>query len=58
MRAPTRRRARSSAAFPQAAADAGTWRLVLHYDHDYDVIRAHTPLSFRSVWVAERGSVA
>ena len=31
---------------------------VLHYDHDYDTIRAHTPLSYRSVWVAERGSMA
>lgn len=30
---------------------------VLHYDHDYDVISAHTPLSFRSLWVAERGSL-
>jgi predicted nucleic acid-binding protein len=28
---------------------------VLHYDHDYDVIAAHTPLTFPSVWVAERG---
>jgi predicted nucleic acid-binding protein len=31
---------------------------VLHYDHDYDTIRAHSPLAFRSVWIAERGSIA
>jgi predicted nucleic acid-binding protein len=30
---------------------------VLHYDHDYDTIRRHTPLNFRSVWIAERGSL-
>lgn len=31
---------------------------VLHYDHDYDIIREHSSLSFRSVWVATRGSIA
>ena len=31
---------------------------VLHYDHDYDTIRDHTPLAFRSVWIAERGSIS
>jgi len=31
---------------------------VLHYDHDYDTIGEHTPLRFRSVWVARRGTVA
>jgi predicted nucleic acid-binding protein len=30
---------------------------VLHYDHDYDTIRGHTLLNFRSVWIAERGSL-
>jgi predicted nucleic acid-binding protein len=30
---------------------------VLHYDHDYDTIAAHTPLTFRSVWIAPRGSL-
>jgi predicted nucleic acid-binding protein len=30
---------------------------VLHYDHDFDLIREHTPLEFRSVWIAERGSL-
>jgi len=30
---------------------------ILHYDHDYDVIREHSPLAFRSVWVAGRGSI-
>jgi predicted nucleic acid-binding protein len=30
---------------------------VLHYNHDYDTIREHSPLAFRSVWVAERGSI-
>lgn len=30
---------------------------VLHYDRDYDVIRERSPLAFRSVWVAERGSI-
>jgi predicted nucleic acid-binding protein len=30
---------------------------VLHYDHDYDTIREHSPLAFRSVWIAERGSI-
>ena len=30
---------------------------VLHYDHDYDTIARHTPLSFRSVWVAPRGTL-
>jgi predicted nucleic acid-binding protein len=31
---------------------------VLHYDHDYDIIREHSPLAFRSVWIAERGSIS
>lgn len=39
-----------------AAADAAGIG-VLHYDHDYDTIAAHTSLSFRSVWVAPRGSM-
>jgi predicted nucleic acid-binding protein len=30
---------------------------VLHYDHDYDTIRSHTQLSYRSIWIAQRGSV-
>jgi predicted nucleic acid-binding protein len=30
---------------------------VLHYDHDYDTIRAHTPLRFHSAWIAPRGSL-
>ncbi len=30
---------------------------VLHYDHDYDTIREHSPLQFRSVWIAPRGSI-
>ena len=30
---------------------------VLHYDHDYDTIAHHTPLSFTSIWVAPRGSL-
>jgi hypothetical protein len=30
---------------------------VLHYDHDYDTIAEHTPLSFASTWVAPRGSM-
>jgi predicted nucleic acid-binding protein len=30
---------------------------VLHYDRDYDVIREHTPLAFRSTWVAARGTI-
>jgi predicted nucleic acid-binding protein len=30
---------------------------ILHYDHDFDLIRDHTPLEFRSVWVAERGTL-
>jgi predicted nucleic acid-binding protein len=30
---------------------------ILHYDHDYDTIRDHTPLTFRSVWIAPRGSL-
>lgn len=31
---------------------------VLHYDHDYDTIGEHSALVFRSVWIAERGSIA
>jgi predicted nucleic acid-binding protein len=30
---------------------------ILHYDRDFDLIRDHTPLTFRSVWVAEQGSI-
>jgi hypothetical protein len=30
---------------------------VLHYDHDYDILAAHTSLTFESRWIAERGSV-
>lgn len=30
---------------------------VLHYDHDYDTIAEHTSLSYKSVWVAPRGSM-
>ncbi len=30
---------------------------VLHYDADFDLIRAKTNLSFESVWLAPRGSV-
>jgi predicted nucleic acid-binding protein len=30
---------------------------VLHYDHDYDTIRDHTPLTIRSIWIAPRGSL-
>lgn len=30
---------------------------VLHYDHDYDTIAEHTPLSFTSTWAAPRGSM-
>ncbi len=30
---------------------------VLHYDHDYDTIHNHTPLNYRSMWIAERGSI-
>lgn len=29
---------------------------ILHYDHDYDVIRSHTTLRFSGVWIARRGS--
>lgn len=39
-----------------AIADA-TRTGVLHYDHDYDTIAAHTSLSFASVWVSPRGSM-
>lgn len=38
-----------------AATAAGVG--VLHYDHDYDTIAAHTSLAFDSVWVAPRGSI-
>jgi predicted nucleic acid-binding protein len=34
-------------------ADAG----VLHYDRDYDVLREHTRLRFRSEWLAPAGSL-
>ncbi len=30
---------------------------ILHYDHDYDIIRGHAPVADRSVWIAERGSI-
>jgi predicted nucleic acid-binding protein len=30
---------------------------VLHYDHGYDTIGRHTPLTFQSVWIAPRGSI-
>lgn len=30
---------------------------VLHYDHDYDVIRSKTDLGFDSVWLAPPGSL-
>jgi predicted nucleic acid-binding protein len=30
---------------------------ILHYDRDYDVILEHSPLTFRSVWVADRGTI-
>lgn len=30
---------------------------VLHYDKDYDVLRAHTRLRFRSEWLAPAGSL-
>jgi predicted nucleic acid-binding protein len=30
---------------------------VLHYDHDFDVLAAHTSLAFESRWVAERGTL-
>lgn len=40
------------------AAIAATTRIgILHYDHDYDTIAAHTTLAFPSVWVAPRGSM-
>jgi predicted nucleic acid-binding protein len=40
-----------------AAIAAATEIGVLHYDHDYDTIAAHTALAFPSVWVAPRGSM-
>jgi predicted nucleic acid-binding protein len=30
---------------------------VLHYDGDYDVVRARTDLRFESVWLAQRGAL-
>lgn len=30
---------------------------VLHYDADYDLLQAHSGLTFRSVWIAPRGSL-
>jgi predicted nucleic acid-binding protein len=30
---------------------------VLHYDHDFDLIAAHTRLGFESVWLVEPGSL-
>jgi predicted nucleic acid-binding protein len=30
---------------------------VLHYDHDYDLLREHTRLRFRSEWLAPAGSL-
>jgi predicted nucleic acid-binding protein len=37
------------------AHDAGAG--VLHYDKDYDVLREHTRLRFRSEWLAPAGSL-
>jgi predicted nucleic acid-binding protein len=34
-------------------AEAG----VLHYDGDYDLLRKHTSLRFKSVWAAKRGTL-
>jgi predicted nucleic acid-binding protein len=34
-------------------AEAG----VLHYDGDYDLLRKHTSLYFKSVWAAKRGTL-
>jgi predicted nucleic acid-binding protein len=31
---------------------------VLHYDHDYDVLREHTRLRFQSEWLAPAGTLA
>lgn len=31
---------------------------VVHYDHDYDTIAAHSGLRLRSVWITARGTVA
>lgn len=31
---------------------------VLHYDHDYDVIRSKTSLDFESAWLARRGTLS
>jgi predicted nucleic acid-binding protein len=30
---------------------------VLHYDHDYDLLRKHTRLRFRSEWLAPAGTL-
>ena len=30
---------------------------ILHYDHDFDLIRDHTDLRFGSIWLAEPGSL-
>jgi predicted nucleic acid-binding protein len=30
---------------------------VLHYDHDYEIVREKTDLRFDSVWLAPRGSI-
>lgn len=30
---------------------------VLHYDHDFDMIRQRTALDFESIWLAEPGSL-
>lgn len=30
---------------------------VVHYDRDYDLISAHTRLSFESIWLAEAGTL-
>jgi predicted nucleic acid-binding protein len=37
------------------AHDAGAG--ILHYDGDYDLLRKHTSLRFKSVWAARRGSL-
>ena len=30
---------------------------VLHYDHDFDILREKTDLRFDSVWLAPRGTL-
>lgn len=31
---------------------------ILHYDHDYEILVAHTDLEAESVWIAPRGSAS